>query len=94
MFPEVYGSRARGLSHMLGSVGMAFEGRPHSGLDDSKNTARLLLRMLEDGAHLRATGSADGAGDADGSTRGGHRRRGASRRNRGSARRVPALQHG
>ena len=35
-----------GLEIMLAEFGMQFEGRPHSGVDDSKNIARLFLQLL------------------------------------------------
>lgn len=38
---------------MLEKLGMDYEGRPHSGLDDSKNIARIAIRMLQDGCELR-----------------------------------------
>lgn len=41
------------LSTMLEKLGLKYEGRPHSGLDDSKNIARIALRMLQDGCQLR-----------------------------------------
>jgi 3'-5' exoribonuclease 1 len=34
---------------MLENLGLEFEGRPHSGIDDSKNIARVLIKMIEDG---------------------------------------------
>lgn len=37
---------------MLEHLGMKFEGRAHSGLDDAKNIAQLLLRMITDGADI------------------------------------------
>lgn len=42
------------LSSMLDNLGLKYEGRPHSGLDDSRNIARIALRMLQDGCQLRA----------------------------------------
>ncbi|XP_061662100.1 3'-5' exoribonuclease 1 [Syngnathoides biaculeatus] len=42
------------LSTMLDKLGLEYEGRPHSGLDDSRNIARVALRMLRDGCQLRA----------------------------------------
>ncbi|KAJ3612618.1 hypothetical protein NHX12_020886 [Muraenolepis orangiensis] len=42
------------LSTMLEKLGLQYEGRPHSGLDDSRNIARIALRMLRDGCQLRA----------------------------------------
>ncbi|XP_066472577.1 3'-5' exoribonuclease 1 isoform X1 [Tiliqua scincoides] len=41
------------LSSMLENLGMDYDGRPHSGLDDSKNIARIAIRMLQDGCELR-----------------------------------------
>ena len=41
------------LSTMLEKLGMRYEGRPHSGLDDSRNIARIAVRMLKDGCQLR-----------------------------------------
>lgn len=38
---------------MLDKLGLKYEGRPHSGLDDSRNIARIALRMLQDGCQLR-----------------------------------------
>ncbi|XP_019377854.1 PREDICTED: 3'-5' exoribonuclease 1 [Gavialis gangeticus] len=42
------------LTIMLEKLGMNYDGRPHSGLDDSKNIARIAIRMLQDGCELRA----------------------------------------
>ncbi|VDP11267.1 unnamed protein product [Onchocerca flexuosa] len=41
------------LSGMLTFLNMEFEGREHSGLDDSKNIARIVIKMLEDRSELR-----------------------------------------
>ncbi|MPC19030.1 3'-5' exoribonuclease 1 [Portunus trituberculatus] len=41
------------LRDMLNHLGMKFQGQPHSGLDDSKNIARVAIRLLKDGANLR-----------------------------------------
>ncbi|XP_047431175.1 3'-5' exoribonuclease 1 [Mugil cephalus] len=41
------------LSTMLENLGLKYEGRPHSGLDDSRNIAKIALRMLQDGCQLR-----------------------------------------
>ncbi|XP_075412856.1 3'-5' exoribonuclease 1 [Tenrec ecaudatus] len=41
------------LTIMLEKLGMSYDGRPHSGLDDSKNIARIAVRMLQDGCELR-----------------------------------------
>ncbi|XP_045142897.1 3'-5' exoribonuclease 1 isoform X2 [Echinops telfairi] len=41
------------LTIMLEKLGMSYDGRPHSGLDDSRNIARIAVRMLQDGCELR-----------------------------------------
>ncbi|XP_010330241.2 3'-5' exoribonuclease 1 isoform X1 [Saimiri boliviensis] len=41
------------LAIMLEKLGMDYDGRPHCGLDDSKNIARIAVRMLQDGCELR-----------------------------------------
>lgn len=41
------------LQCMLESLDLEFEGSPHSGLDDSKNIARILIRLIEDRAIIR-----------------------------------------
>lgn len=38
---------------MLENLEMEYEGRPHCGLDDSTNIARVAIRMLKDGCQLR-----------------------------------------
>jgi hypothetical protein len=38
---------------MLSSLGLEFEGQPHSGLDDAKNIARIIIRLISDRAVLR-----------------------------------------
>ncbi|CDQ75860.1 unnamed protein product [Oncorhynchus mykiss] len=41
------------LSCMLEKLGLKYEGRPHSGLNDSRNIAHIAMRMLQDGCQLR-----------------------------------------
>lgn len=36
---------------MLQHLGMKFEGRPHSGIDDARNIARILIQLIKDGAN-------------------------------------------
>ncbi|XP_014662783.1 PREDICTED: 3'-5' exoribonuclease 1-like [Priapulus caudatus] len=52
-FGNFYGvSRVR-MTTMLDLLGLQLEGRHHSGLDDSRNIAHVLLIMLRDGAEVR-----------------------------------------
>jgi hypothetical protein len=37
---------------MLNQLGMQFEGRPHCGMDDARNIARILIRLAADGGRL------------------------------------------
>ncbi|NXV77373.1 ERI2 exoribonuclease, partial [Atlantisia rogersi] len=56
-----YNRKPQGLSGALQDLGIAFAGREHSGLDDSRNTARLAWRMICDGCVLKVTKSLDQA---------------------------------
>ncbi|XP_051960411.1 3'-5' exoribonuclease 1-like [Xyrauchen texanus] len=38
---------------MLENLGMHYEGRPHCGLDDSRNIGRIAIHMLKDGCQLQ-----------------------------------------
>eukprot|EP00162_Nutomonas_longa_P010163 comp19742_c0_seq1/m.38032 comp19742_c0_seq1/g.38032 ORF comp19742_c0_seq1/g.38032 comp19742_c0_seq1/m.38032 type:complete len:112 (+) comp19742_c0_seq1:434-769(+) len=49
-FGSFYGTpQPRGMLDMLGTLRLQLEGRHHSGLDDCKNIARVLMKMIEDG---------------------------------------------
>jgi 3'-5' exoribonuclease 1 len=41
------------LKMMLKHLELDFEGRPHCGLDDARNIARVLLHMMSDGASIQ-----------------------------------------
>eukprot|EP01119_Soliformovum_irregulare_P020546 TRINITY_DN6676_c0_g1_i3.p1 TRINITY_DN6676_c0_g1~~TRINITY_DN6676_c0_g1_i3.p1 ORF type:complete len:551 (-),score=114.33 TRINITY_DN6676_c0_g1_i3:772-2298(-) len=47
------------LNGMLSRVDLSFEGHPHSGLDDSLNIARLVLKLIEDGYPLQFTATTE-----------------------------------
>ena len=38
---------------LLEKLGMSFDGRPHSGIDDARNIAKLLVKMVHDGLEAR-----------------------------------------
>ena len=38
---------------MVQNLGMRFEGRPHSGIDDARNIARILQTMVQDGCEIK-----------------------------------------
>nr|XP_056722170.1 ERI1 exoribonuclease 2 [Euleptes europaea] len=52
-----YSRKPQGLNGALQDVGIVFAGREHSGLDDSRNTARLAWRMICDGCVMKITKS-------------------------------------
>ncbi|XP_068765015.1 ERI1 exoribonuclease 2 [Struthio camelus] len=60
-YRSFYNRKPKGLKGALQDLGMAFAGREHSGLDDSRNTARLAWRMICDGCVLKVTKSLDKA---------------------------------
>ena len=70
--------RAPSLKAQLRHYGLEFEGRPHSGIDDSRNIARVAMRLLEDGFALDLNDALDPAefrepeADADAANEGGH----------------------
>ncbi|XP_071448371.1 3'-5' exoribonuclease 1-like [Hetaerina americana] len=52
IFHNFYDTKQVCLKLMLEYLDMTFEGRPHCGLDDAKNIARILLQLAADGAPL------------------------------------------
>nr|XP_054599596.1 ERI1 exoribonuclease 2 isoform X2 [Nothobranchius furzeri] len=52
-----YNRKPKGLNGALQDLGIQFSGREHSGLDDSRNTARLAQRMMRDGCVMKITRS-------------------------------------
>ncbi|XP_035209741.1 3'-5' exoribonuclease 1-like [Stegodyphus dumicola] len=54
IYQKAYKLEKSKLTDMLLSCGMDFEGRLHSGKDDTKNIARLAIAMLKDGAKFHA----------------------------------------
>lgn len=48
-----YRTKRLPLNQMLENLGLRFEGRPHCGMDDSRNIARIAIHLLSDGCNLR-----------------------------------------
>ena len=44
---------------MSREVGLSFEGREHSGIEDARNTAKLVVRMFQSGCPLNITATKD-----------------------------------
>lgn len=55
IFREWYKFRPHNFTEALCHVGLQFEGREHSGIDDARNIARLAFKMVNDGATLSIT---------------------------------------
>ena len=51
-FADHYDCKRCKIHKMLELQGMRFEGRLHSGIDDSRNIARIAIKMVKDGATL------------------------------------------
>ncbi|XP_037945030.1 ERI1 exoribonuclease 2-like isoform X2 [Teleopsis dalmanni] len=55
VYREWYNYRPMNFADALQHVGLTFEGREHSGIDDAKNLAALTHKMVTDGAKLSIT---------------------------------------
>lgn len=53
LFSSFFRVRSGNLSGMLESLGLRFEGREHSGIDDAKNIARVLVQLIRDGCIVK-----------------------------------------
>ncbi|XP_005106384.1 ERI1 exoribonuclease 2 isoform X2 [Aplysia californica] len=54
-YRKFYQRRPDGLNGALQDLGLIFDGRQHSGVDDARNTARVAWRMICDGCQLLIT---------------------------------------
>ncbi|CAF1643017.1 unnamed protein product [Didymodactylos carnosus] len=61
-FSEFYPVKRAGINKMLNKLGLDFDGRPHSGIDDSINIARITLELLKDGCVLSFNDGIRGSG--------------------------------
>jgi 3'-5' exoribonuclease 1 len=52
--------RQKNINRMLAHFGLVFEGREHSGIDDTRNIARIAMAMLQDGIELIVNSVNDG----------------------------------
>lgn len=58
-FCNRYRTKKASVLTMLEGFGLAFEGRQHSGLADSRNISRIVIQMLEDGCPLNVNERVD-----------------------------------
>ncbi|KAL3942371.1 MAG: hypothetical protein SGBAC_003437 [Bacillariaceae sp.] len=63
-YGNIYNRKARGMTAMLEDLGLKLEGRSHSGIDDSRNIARVCAQMLTDGWQPSATTQSSSLMDA------------------------------
>ena len=59
VYKQFFNRRPEGLNGALREVGLAFEGREHSGISDARNTAALVWSMVKAGCRLRITATRD-----------------------------------
>lgn len=59
-YGNFYDTGRLNLNNMLENLGLQFDGRPHCGLDDSKNIARIVCHMLDDGCALKVNEKLEG----------------------------------
>jgi len=52
IFCNAYHAQKANLLSMLENLGLAFEGHPHSGIDDARNIARILSHIITDGCNV------------------------------------------
>jgi len=49
-FKKLYQQKTRGMNDMLKFLGIPLDGKHHSGIDDCRNIAKIVVRMFRDGA--------------------------------------------
>lgn len=52
MFAFWFGVRRCSIDNMLAQLNLEFEGKPHSGLDDARNIARILLALMNNSCRV------------------------------------------
>jgi 3'-5' exoribonuclease 1 len=60
LYADFHCVRSCNVKKMLAGAGMVFEGRLHSGIDDTRNIARIAIHLLKSGARLGANASIGG----------------------------------
>lgn len=52
-FAKAYNKKPKGMAGMLEDLGLNLEGRHHSGIDDSRNIARITAKLIADGYDVK-----------------------------------------
>jgi len=68
VYRSFYNRRPQGLNGALRELGLSFQGREHSGIEDARNTAILIWRMVQGGCELEVTGTIGSANMASSRT--------------------------
>ncbi len=55
LFKKYYQKKAKSMMHMLNVLNIEHKGRHHSGIDDCRNIAKILDRMVNDGFKIEVT---------------------------------------
>lgn len=53
LYRNIYKVKEGTLKDMVKKLGLKFEGRLHCGIDDARNVARALQKMVEDGCEIK-----------------------------------------
>jgi len=56
VFQDATGSKGKGMAGMLTHLGLTLDGRHHSGIDDTRNIAKIAATLLDRGAVFHVTG--------------------------------------
>jgi len=62
IYLHFYNERANGMKEMLDGLSIPLEGNHHSGLDDTKNIAKVVKRIIGDGGIINITASREANG--------------------------------
>jgi len=52
VYKEFYQRKPQGLNGALRDLGVEFQGRQHSGIEDARNTSKLVWKLVQDGCRL------------------------------------------
>eukprot|EP00475_Leptophrys_vorax_P035750 TRINITY_DN5935_c0_g1_i1.p1 TRINITY_DN5935_c0_g1~~TRINITY_DN5935_c0_g1_i1.p1 ORF type:complete len:223 (+),score=68.14 TRINITY_DN5935_c0_g1_i1:21-689(+) len=56
-FERFYGRKGHGMKHLLETLNLELTGRHHSGIDDCRNIAKIVIKMLQDGCSFQINGT-------------------------------------
>lgn len=56
IYQKVYHRKGKGMARMLDELNMPLIGKHHSGIDDTRNIARMVQRIHSDGGRFKVTG--------------------------------------